>query len=279
MAKLKFIIRFCPPQREVIAAALSESGFDSFEEEGEASFRLYLEEQDASERIKSNIKLFVERAAESWPHVSYELSEFEDSDWQTEWKKHWQPIQISDSLVICPAHCEYSLRGDEVVVQLDTTYAFGTGNHPSTQLCLKLIEIVIKDSQPQSFLDIGCGSGVLSIAAAKLGVEKVYGVDIDAEACVQAQANALYNNLESIVFSDQPLRDWEVSCELVCANILSSVIRELWPSILQTSTSGGHIILSGILEDECAELCSALNIAPIKVITHEGWAAILCVRE
>jgi ribosomal protein L11 methyltransferase len=184
-----------------------------------------------------------------------EYREVEDQDWMAAWREHYRPIPIGEKLMILPAWIE-TPDEQRIPIKIDPSMAFGTGTHPTTQLCLALME---KHLIPgQAVIDIGCGSGILSIAAVKLGASRVVAVDIDQAAIRSTRENAALNevaeqidsgvgSLGEILLGYFSLR----RAPLVLANILAPVIiRMLGEGLADTITKGGKIILSGILDEQ-----------------------------
>ncbi|MCX7977084.1 MAG: 50S ribosomal protein L11 methyltransferase [Bellilinea sp.] len=184
-----------------------------------------------------------------------EYREVEDQDWMAAWREHYRPIPIGEKLMILPAWIE-SPDEQRIPIKIDPSMAFGTGTHPTTQLCLALMEKHLKAGQ--AVIDIGCGSGILSIAAVKLGASRVVAVDIDQAAIRSTRDNAALNevteqidsgvgSLGEILLGYFSLR----RAPLVLANILAPVIiRMLGEGLADTITKGGKIILSGILDEQ-----------------------------
>jgi ribosomal protein L11 methyltransferase len=179
----------------------------------------------------------------------------QDADWSEAWKAHYQPILVGDRLVIQPAWLE-NPAPERLAVLMEPGMAFGTGTHPTTQLCLKILEAWLEPGQ--NVIDVGCGSGILSIAAARLGASKVVGVDIDREAIPIARENARLNDLaERVDFhsgSVEELLRGEFGltrAPVVLANILATVIvRLLEVGLAELVEPGGILVLSGILESQ-----------------------------
>lgn len=184
-----------------------------------------------------------------------EYREIEDQDWMAAWREHYRPISIGEKLMILPAWIE-SVDEQRIPIKIDPSMAFGTGTHPTTQLCLALLEKHL--TAGDAVIDIGCGSGILSIAAVKLGASKVVAVDIDQAAIRSTRENAVLNgvaeqidsgagSLGEILIGYYSLR----RAPLVLANILAPVIiRMFGEGLSDTLTSGGKIILSGILDEQ-----------------------------
>jgi ribosomal protein L11 methyltransferase len=181
--------------------------------------------------------------------------ELADQDWMSAWKEHYQPIAVGKSLMILPAWIEKD-PPDRIPVRIDPSMAFGTGIHPSTQLCLQMIEDYLQPKNP--VIDVGCGSGILSIAALKLGAKYVAAVDTDSMAVRATQENALINkivkDLEVRQGSITEVLEGHLAIErapLVVANILASVIISLLEEGLAwLITPGGILVVSGILAEQ-----------------------------
>lgn len=206
----------------------------------------------------------------------------EDEDWMAAWKKHYRPIQIGKRLLILPAWIEREDPG-RVAVKIDPSMAFGTGTHPTTQLCLEMVEEYIRPGL--DVIDVGCGSGILSVAALKLGAGHALGVDIDNAAVISSRENAAANGvldqLEVGIGSVSELLTGQYSLRqapLVLANILAPVIIRLFEAGLADLVApGGILILSGILDSQAAEVLAAAEARGLKHLhtRQQGdWVAI-----
>lgn len=206
----------------------------------------------------------------------------EDEDWMAAWKKHYRPIQIGKKLLILPAWIEREDPG-RVAVKIDPSMAFGTGTHPTTQLCLEMVEEYTRPGI--NLIDVGCGSGILSVAALKLGAGHALGVDIDNAAVISSKENAAANGvlerLEVGVGSVTELKEGKFSLRqapLVLANILAPVIIRLFAAGLADLVEpGGVLILSGILEPQAAGVLEAAEANGLKHLhTRQqlDWVAI-----
>lgn len=182
---------------------------------------------------------------------SYKLDQLEDKDWEREWMDNFKPMQFGEKLWICPSWCDIP-NPDAVNIMLDPGLAFGTGTHPTTSLCLQWLDK--QDLADKTVLDFGCGSGILGIAAIKLGANRVIGVDIDPQALQATQENARRNQCEQDFELYLPEQQPDVPVDLVLANILAGPLRELRELISSQCKSGGQLVLSGILESQAAEL-------------------------
>lgn len=176
-------------------------------------------------------------------------------DWSECWKRHFKPIEIGARLLIKPSWVHGRPQKNQAVVVLDPGLSFGTGNHPTTYFCLRELAAGRTDGQSQSFLDIGTGSGILSIAAVKLGYAPVKAFDIDPEAVRVARENARQNGvLNQLHFSQQdaaklPLRSAE-KYDFICANLISNLLIVEKRRIVNRLRPGGRLVLAGILREE-----------------------------
>jgi ribosomal protein L11 methyltransferase len=186
---------------------------------------------------------------------NYKLDQLEDKDWEREWMKNFHPMKFGERLWICPSWLDIP-DPSAVNVMLDPGLAFGTGTHPTTALCLRWL-----DSLPlagKTVVDFGCGSGILAIAALKLGASRVVGIDIDPQALQASQENARRNKvadqIELYLPVDQP-EDFQA--DVVVANILAGPLRELKAVISGYVKPGGHLALSGILNEQAESVRQA----------------------
>jgi len=225
----------------------------------------------------------------SLPVAQYRL--IQDQDWSQAWKEHYQPILIGERLVIVPAWLE-SPAPERIPISIDPGMAFGTGTHPTTQLCLELLEACMSQLLPQEtdVIDVGCGSGILSIAAIKLGARRAVAVDIDPQAISVTQENAALNGvaagLDVGVGSVAELRDGAFSirqAQLVLANILALVIIQLLDAgLAELMAPEGVAIFSGILVEQEQEVITALEKAGLSLAGRRqsgDWVALQVERS
>ena len=184
--------------------------------------------------------------------VGYKVEQLEDKDWVREWMDHFHPMQFGERLWICPSWRDVP-NPDAVNVMLDPGLAFGTGTHPTTALCLQWLDGL--DLAGKTVVDFGCGSGILAIAALKLGAARVIGIDIDPQAIQasrdNAERNGVADQIELYLPADQPQ---DVEADVVVANILAGPLRELAPLIAGHGKAGSLMALSGVLESQAPEL-------------------------
>ena len=204
------------------------------------------------------------------------LREVADEDWLGEWKKKWQPVAVGQRFLIAPPWSEIKDAQGRIVIRIEPGMAFGTGTHETTRLCLSAVERYFRGG---SFLDVGTGTGILAIAAAKLSPEAVVDAcDTDPEALAIAEENARLNDVaDRISFRVGTVQESTASADVVCANLTSDVIRRLLPVLLGSSC--GRLILSGILETQLDEVIAALRAAGItsepEVIQDGEWVAVI----
>lgn len=211
-----------------------------------------------------------------------ETKEIDERDWSEAWKKYYKPVEIGNRIVIKPTWEEYDLRDDQVMVEIDPGMAFGTGTHETTSMCAEILEEYI--NRQDIVYDIGVGSGILSIIAAKLGAKKVVGVDID-ELCIKvSNENIVLNKVEDIVRVEKGdlLEVIDGEADLIVSNILAEVIVEMIPEVQHNLKKGGILITSGIIEDKAMLVEESLldNGFEILDIKRKGeWVAIVSKRS
>ena len=206
--------------------------------------------------------------------------EVSEEEWESAWKAHFTPLHVGERLVVVAPFHAYEPRQGEVVVQLDPGLAFGTGHHPTTRRCLESLERLLKPSSQVA--DVGCGSAVLSIAAAKLGAGRVVGVDVDDVAVRVALANIQANGVTATVrcyHGTLPHPELKPgSSDLVLANISARALSELAPHLRQAMKPGGWVIASGVLQKQQAQVKEAFAAAGFsirEVLLDDDWVTLL----
>lgn len=215
-----------------------------------------------------------------------------DVDWVSAWRQHYQPILIGRQLVILPKWIE-EYPQERIPIRIDPGMAFGTGTHPSTQLCLQLAEETISparaDGKYLSIIDIGCGSGILSIGALKLGAQLALGVDVDPKAVENARQNAVHNGVEEQlelgVGSVPEILSGRFSyrrASLIFANILTSVLIQLFTEgLAELMELSGNLILSGILDEQVEQIENVVDEYGLLIIDRRqmgDWVALLAQK-
>lgn len=184
----------------------------------------------------------------------------EDQNWTRAWMEHYHPMQFGKRLWVCPLHLDPP-QPDAINLRLDPGLAFGTGTHPTTALCLRWLDNNIEGGE--RILDFGCGSGILAIAACLLGAAHADGVDIDPQALLATQSNALINQVSEKISSYLPesyqQQHADTVYDTVVANILSGPLAELAPTLARHTKPHGHIVLSGILREQAETVLLAYS--------------------
>ena len=206
--------------------------------------------------------------------AAYKIEQIEDKDWAREWMDNFHPMQFGKRLWICPSWREVP-EPNEVNVMLDPGLAFGTGTHPTTALCLEWLDGL--DLQDKTVIDFGCGSGILAIAALKLGAKSAIGIDIDPQAILasrnNAQQNGVADHLQLFLSDEKPAN---LKADVVVANILAGPLKELYPLISCLVKENGDLGLSGILETQAQSVCDAYaqTFDLEEVAVREEWCRI-----
>lgn len=208
-------------------------------------------------------------------------SVIDDEDWTTAWKEYFKPVRAADFIVVKPTWSDYDSEPGQVVIDIDPGMAFGTGNHESTRLALTLIEKFVCPGD--CVVDVGSGSGVLAITAAKMGASPVYALDSDPVAVAVTAANAAVNDAHDIIqvmqsdlFSALPEG---IQADVVVCNIVADVIIRLAPQIPGVLRENGMFLCSGTIRDKCGEVIEALSSANLRIISimeDNEWVAMAC---
>jgi ribosomal protein L11 methyltransferase len=212
-----------------------------------------------------------------------------DEDWSETWKSFFRPFVIGEKIVIKPSWEPYEPKPAQVLIEIDPGRAFGTGKHPSTALCLKILELILSGSPGKeidsiaSVLDVGTGSGILGIAAARLGARRVLGLDIDPEVLKTAEENLRRNGVEGIMsVSNLSLHRLGETYDLVMANLTAPVIQQMAASLSRSVSPDGWLVLSGLLHEEMEEVVKSFKAYYFEAVdnwTMDEWRAILLRRK
>lgn len=259
----------------------------------------YIDEELLSERQDVLVKAFVpkDETAKTLPEIRADLEvlssncagltalgsletttrEVEGDDWIEIWKTHFRPLHIGERIVVCPEWIAYDKKPWEEVVKLDSNMAFGTGEHETTSMCLKLLQRYLTPSSV--CIDVGCGSGILGISAIKLGAKYAYLTDIDYVAVESAKHNSEINGVAEkvTVAHSNLLDDADIKGDIMLANITAEILCNLAPSIPKNLKAGGTLILSGIIESRIETVKTAFLAQGLKLdeTSKEGeWFAL-----
>ena len=209
--------------------------------------------------------------AVSWKAVA-------DEDWAETWKEFFHTEKIGARTVIKPTWEEYEAKAGEIVVELDPGAAFGTGQHATTSLCIRALEDLVRPGM--TVFDVGTGSGVLAIVAAKLGAKRVEAVDFDSVAVRVARENVRQNGAEDVVHTERSdlLKSVAGEADLIIANIIADIIVRLFGEVKGFLAADGTMLLSGIIEDRLADVVEAAGrhgFSVEKIEQEKGWAAVI----
>jgi ribosomal protein L11 methyltransferase len=209
-----------------------------------------------------------------------EVAPLRDEPWAEAWRAHFRPVPVGRRLLVCPPWEAAPAADGRVIVRIEPGRAFGTGGHGSTRGCLELLERVLDRARVPYVLDVGCGSGILAIAAARLGAARVDAIDVDPDAVSATEDNAERNGVADRVRGTLASIDtWTGSAApLVLANLLAAAHVTLAPTLARLVSPGGSLIAGGLLSHEVPAVAGAFAAAGcwlIEVAEHEGWAALL----
>lgn len=211
------------------------------------------------------------------------ISEIDDEDWATAWKKYYNPIKISEKFTIVPTWEKYEpVQSDEIIIELDPGMAFGTGTHPTTVMSIQSLEKIVQPGD--TVIDVGTGSGVLSIAAALLGAKEVIALDLDEIAVTSAKFNCELNKVQEIVTVRQNnlLDGIEVQADVIVANILAEVIVRLSGQAYKNLKPHGIFITSGIINqkrDIVEQNLKENGFTIIETLVMEDWVTLVAKKQ
>lgn len=236
---------------------------------------IYISECDNPSEAIAFLK---ERFAAAGIYAEIESEGVSDTDWGENWKKYFKPFEVGKKLAVCPSWESYENSEGRTVLQIDPGAAFGTGTHATTALCMELLEEAVY--RGCTVLDIGCGSGILSIAGVLLGAQSAVGVDIDAQSVKTARENAAANGVSSQ--TEYLIGDLAEKItgkyDIICANIVADVVIRLLKSVKAYMKDNGVLIISGIIDIRAEEVLTAVKEYGFSVVseqTRENWYAFL----
>ncbi len=271
---------------EAISNFLIEQGATGIEEVGEdlrwERLKAYFTQDGKEKRVLHSLHRYLkslQSLAPEMSHTQIETASILEQDWGENWKRFFKPIQVTSRLVVKPPWSKIRLKKNQIPIDIHPGMAFGTGTHATTKLCMKALERSLR-RKGFSVLDVGTGSGILSIAAARLGAGEVWGLDIDGAAVEAARENVKRNSVSDIVkIRKGRIGDIQKRFDVMVANIdLKNLKRMRWPLIHHLKNQG-FLILSGILEGEGERLrqhyLETDHFQWARVTHEEGWACLI----
>lgn len=204
------------------------------------------------------------------------VTKVNEADWENNWKKYYKPTKIGQKIVVRPIWEEYKASPEELVIDLDPGMAFGTGTHETTRMCVKALERYVKEDS--TVFDIGTGSGILAIAAAKLKANKVIGVDLDPVAVKSAKENISFNEVDNIEILHGNLMDVvNGKANIVVANIIADIIIFLTDEVKGFIEKDGYFISSGIIKDRKQDVINKLKSSGFEIIEENTEGEWVCI--
>jgi ribosomal protein L11 methyltransferase len=268
--------------------AVEQAGGHNPDEEEEADYstailRSYLPIDQTTASRKEQIRVAVELISILCPLPPIEERVLEEGEWMESWKSHFSVLHVG-RIVICPSWMEHTAKPGELVIGMDPGMGFGTGHHPTTRMCLLELEKLVAPGD--RVMDVGTGSGILAMAAARLGAGYVLALDTDPAAVKTARANIRANGLQDIVEVENhslspDYKDAGGGFDLVVANLYTKVVLEMATELAARTVTRGHLVVSGIMAERASEVRSRLDKAgciPIRVIRDGDWVVIVGAR-
>lgn len=274
-------IHFTEENREQIESLLFLNGVQNILEE-KNEFIIYIESslEWKIQELKTNLRII-----ESLKDEDITVSELEDKNWNEEWEKSIEPINIKDKIIVYPSWKRDDVKShtDKILIEVDPKMSFGTGHNETTQLMLEMMSEHLTGNE-NKLLDYGCGTALLAIAGAKIGIKNVHAIDNDPEAIINATENVESNNVKDFVnvsYSNLQSLD-EGEFDVICANIIRTVIEETFDLMNAKLNSGGKIFLSGILIEEWQPVLKLLmdyKYSPIEINSKAEWLGIYATKK
>ncbi|MEZ4641499.1 MAG: 50S ribosomal protein L11 methyltransferase [Chloroflexota bacterium] len=255
--------------------------------EPNVTVKIYLPEDRDTPALRQRLEEILYHMGRLYPIPPPTFRKLQEEDWANAWKAHYHPFRIGRRIWIQPSWlnadeqelANADLQPDDVVLTLDPGMAFGTGTHPTTQMCLQALEDIVQPGM--SVLDVGTGSGILAIAAGKLGAEKLWGMDTDDVAVKTAVSNAQQNNIHHFHAWQGTLatvneRDWDVVVVNILAPVIIALLQE--DALMSYVAGNGRLILSGIIEEQAEGVETAVIAAGgqiLQKLTVRDWVAFI----
>ncbi len=274
----------------VFSESLLPPGADDFPEPGDVEvIQAFFPADVRSEKRIYTVRKYLKSLEEIFPDVSAPSLSTEiisDPDWEEQWKKYFKPIRVCKNIVVKPTWERYAPDSRDIVVEIDPGMAFGTGQHASTRLCMEAIEdVILKDRSIQDWkvLDVGCGTGILGITAAKMGAEDVVCVDNDPKATEIAAENAAINAVDDrLRILNEDAAQISQPRNLIIANLTAKLLLKLHAHLVRLLMPGGYMIISGIIETDVPNIEEHFIVAPLVVhnkLTEKEWVCFVLKRN
>jgi ribosomal protein L11 methyltransferase len=275
-AYLEVSVSATEKQREFLIPTMIELGCCGFQET-ETELLCYFEKAD-SPKFRSGIRETIGKIS---ANAAVRFKTIEEKNWNEQWERTIRPIEIGDRIAIRPSWATYENTRGRVVLQIDPKMSFGTGYHETTRLVLKLLERYANGRR--AMLDVGTGTGVLAIAAVKLGIDNATAIDNDPWSIDNATENVLANGLtQSVIITNKSIQDLDASYDLIAANLTLHTIVDLLPEMARRMRPDCILLLSGLLQSDEGALALALpkhNLKAIETASENEWIAVVANRS
>ena len=253
------------------------------------TIKAYFPQDARSEKRIAAVQKYLHSLAEIFsdlPAPALKTEIISDPNWAEQWKKYFKPLRVSNNIIIKPTWERYAPSSRDIVIEIDPGMAFGTGQHASTRMCIEALEdVIMKDRSVQDWkvLDVGCGTGILGITAAKLGAQDVICLDIDKKATEIAGENAAINRVSDRlhIISKDAITINEPR-NLIIANLTAKLLLKLRPHLTQLLLPEGYMIISGIIEQDAKEIEEYFSVAPLvqsRVIKEKEWVCYVLKKK
>jgi ribosomal protein L11 methyltransferase len=260
---------------------LPQSADDFPDSRDQETLTAYLPHDARMEKRIVSLNNYINSLSQLFPDLakpSFKTEIIKDPNWGEEWKQFFKPLRVSKNIIIKPTWERYAPSGRDIVIEIDPGMAFGTGQHPSTRMCLEALEdLILKEREIKKWrvLDVGTGTGILGISCAKLGADRVVCVDIDKKATEIARENVMINQVQGRVdIVNRDVATIHESFDLIVANLTAKILLKLRSYLISHIQKGGYLVLSGIIEQNKPEIeenfCTA-SLHLHRIITEKEW--------
>jgi len=259
------------------------------EAQANETIKAYFPQDARSEKRIGAIQKYLESLSEifsDFPAPALKTEIISDPDWAEQWKKYFKPIRVSSNIIVKPTWERYAPSSRDIVIEIDPGMAFGTGQHASTRMCIEALEdIIMQDRSVQEWkvLDVGCGTGILGITAAKLGAQDVICLDIDKKATEIARENAAINLVsDRLRIISKDAMTINEPRNLIIANLTSKLLLKLRSHLQQLLLPEGYMIISGIIEQDAREIEENFSVAPLiqyRVLQEKEWVCYVLKKS